>query len=93
MTEQEKFDKEFSHPEKLENIAGRVKNHVVLKTGASLTPVGVQMCNMYTHVLKDLYEFANGLPDGKKAALKALIEKHEDMPANLISVVTPRKKS
>ena len=65
-------------------ISARVKN---LASGGSRTllPMGVMLCNSYTHVLKALYDFAETLPEPHKTSLLNLIQKHEGMPANIIA--------
>lgn len=69
-------------------VDGRVKNHVAM-TGIPLSAAGVQMCNMYTHVLMSLYAYAETLPEPFKAQLNALIRSKETMPMEVIKLVNP----
>src|SRR5581483_1815949 len=73
-------------PEKhgIYEINARVKN-LARGSGGSLTPVGDMLCNTYTHVLKDFYNFAETLPEPHKTIMLALISRHEDMPLNVIA--------
>lgn len=88
--EEEKFVKEQNDPDYIYNICGRVKNKVTAG-GAALTPHGIQLCNTFTHVLKELYDFSKTLPPSEEASLRAILAKHESMPSDLINLITPRK--
>lgn len=69
-------------------VKARVKNHAV-STGAALTAVGEMMVNSFVHVAKDLYDFAETIPDKSlRIALTERIRKHETMPANLIAAAS-----
>lgn len=70
-------------------IAARVKNSA-RNGGRSLTPVGEQMCNLYVHVLKSIYDFADTLEENKKEELRALLRQHERFPGKLISLTSKR---
>lgn len=66
-------------------IKARVAN-LARGSGASLTPVGEMMVNTFVHVLKDLYDFIETIPDkNMKIQLLQRIRKHENMPGNLIA--------
>lgn len=66
-------------------IKGRVQNLAVGISGGNLTPVGEMMVNTFVHVIKDLYDFAETLPDkNTRVMLTERIRKHEGMPGNLI---------
>lgn len=68
-------------------VKARVQN-LVAATGGSLTAVGEMMVNSFVHVAKDLYDFAEHIPDQSlKIQLIERVRKHEGMPANLISAV------
>lgn len=69
-------------------VDARVKNHVAM-AGIPLSGAGVQMCNMYTHVLMSLYTYAETLPEPFKTQLSALIRSKENMPMQVIKLVNP----
>lgn len=85
----EKLEEEEKNSSDIYRIAARVKN-LARSGGASLTGVGESMCNLYVHVLKAVYDFADTLEEPKKEELRALLRKHEDMPGRLIGL--SRKK-
>lgn len=67
-------------------IKARVQNLAVGISGGNLTPVGEMMANTFVHVLKDLYDFAETIPDKSlKITLIEKIRKHESAPGNLIA--------
>lgn len=68
-------------------IKARVQN-AVSATGGALTSVGEMMVNSFVHVAKDLYDFADTLPD-KETRIRLIerVRKHESMPATLIAAV------
>lgn len=82
---------ELKDPDHLYNISARVKN-LATYGGSNLTPMGVQLCNCYTHVLKELYDFSRTLPDHHKEVLRAILAKNESMPAELISFAMPKRR-
>ena len=66
-------------------VKARVAN-LARANGASLTPVGEMMVNTFVHVVKDLYDFADTIPDMQiRIKLIERIRKHEGMPGNLIN--------
>lgn len=74
-------------------ISARVKN-LAREGGAALTGTGESLCNTYVHVMKSFYDFASTIQDKEtKIKLTELIRKHEVMPADFISAVTPTKSS
>jgi uncharacterized protein (UPF0305 family) len=67
-------------------ISARVKNLARSDGQAALTPVGDALCNIYTHVLKSFYDFADTIQDKEtKIRLIKLIQSQEGMPGNVIS--------
>lgn len=70
-------------------IAARVKNQATLAVGENLTPVGVALCNSYTHVLKSLYGFSHSLPEEDRLRLNSLLRSHEGMPSTFIVATFP----
>lgn len=73
-------------------IKARVQN-MVAATGGSLTSVGEMMVNSFVHVAKDLYDFAETIPDKPlKIKLIERIRKHESMPATLIAATSANVK-
>jgi hypothetical protein len=66
-------------------IKARVAN-LARGPGVSLTPQGEQLCNVFVHVLKSLYEFASKIEDQHiRSDLNKLIRSHEGMPGTLIA--------
>lgn len=72
------------NPNGIYQIAGRIKNHVVF-AGFTITPNSEMICNTYSHMLYDFYQFALSLPEKERNELEALIRKQEDAAAGLIS--------
>jgi hypothetical protein len=70
-------------------IKARVQNLAVGISGGNLTAVGEMMVNSFVHVLRDLYEFADYLPDAEqRIRLVERIRKHEGMPGTLIAAAS-----
>ena len=67
-------------------VAARVKNlaRTAGKEPNNLTPVGEAMCNLYVHVLRIFYEYAETLPETLKNELNWVISTQEDFPAKVI---------
>lgn len=84
--EVEKWEEEQLNSSDIYRIAARVKN-LARGTGASLTSAGEALCNSYVHIFKDLYDFAETIPDPYKGNLIELVRKHEGTPANLIAAL------
>ena len=81
------------HPvsnEDLYSIAARVKN-LARDYDAQLTPIGEAMCNLYVHVLVDLYGFAETLPKKQGTLLKELIKSKEGFPRDVINLNKKRR--
>lgn len=73
-------------------VKARVAN-LARGAGASLTPVGEMMVNSFVHVVKDLYDFAETIPDKSlRIAIIERIRKHEGMPGNLIAATSANVK-
>jgi hypothetical protein len=71
-------------------VSARVKN-LARVNGSTLTPVGEALCNLYTHVLKALYDFSDTVTDKEiKIQLVEVIKKQEGMPGNFITSVNPQ---
>lgn len=71
-------------------VADRIKNRAREK-GAALLPNGEALCNLYTHVLMSFYEYADKLPEPYKTELETLIKSKENLPLQVISLVTPNE--
>ena len=71
-------------------IAARIKN-LARDYDANLTPLGEQLCNLYTHVIKDFYEFAETLPEPHKTKLMELIESKEGFCRDVIELNRKKK--
>lgn len=66
-------------------IASRIKNSATMAAGGNLTPVGVMLCNTYTHTIKEFYDFADTIKDKTdKNRLRQFILKQEGMAATFI---------
>jgi len=75
-------------------IKARVQNLAVGISGGNLTPVGEMLTNTFVHLFKDLYDFAETIPDKEvKIALTEKIRKHESAPGNLISATVSGVKN
>ena len=73
-------------------VSARVKN-LARSSGGALTPAGNMLCNLYTHVLLDLYTFAETIKDEKiKNDLINRIRSHEGLPGNLVNAANPGVK-
>jgi hypothetical protein len=81
-----------NNPSDLYAIAARVKN-LARDWDAHLTPMGESLCNLYVLVLKDFYDFAEGLPEPHKRALIELIESKENFPRRIIELGKKSTKS
>jgi len=70
------------------NISGRVKNHIA-KKDIALSPVGNILVNSYTLVLKDIYDWAETIPEFYRDQLNKILMSKEEMPAYVIKLSTP----
>lgn len=81
--------KEWERKQENSNDIYKVKARVAnLARGAnaSLTNTGEMMVNLFVHVVKDLYDFAETIPDPSlRIAAIERIRKHEGMPGQLIA--------
>jgi hypothetical protein len=71
-------------------IDARVKN-LARDWDASLTPMGVILCNHFTFVLKDLYDFSETLTNKDKEKLQEILRSHEGMPRKIIELGRKKK--
>lgn len=70
-------------------ISARIKN-AAAKNDHAFSEQGRALCNMYTHVIKALYDFSDTLEDKEIAArLNSVILKQEDFPAKLLGLFVP----
>lgn len=89
LEEIENWEKDQENSNDIYKIKARVANLAVGISGGHLTPVGVMMVNSFVHVVKDLYAFADTIPDRSlKIALHERIRKHESMPGTLIAAAS-----
>lgn len=78
----------------LYKIKARMQNLAVGISGGNLTPVGEMLVNSFVHLFKDLYDFAETVPDKEiKIALTEKVRKHESVPGNLIAAATAGVKA
>lgn len=88
-TQIEELERAEAESSDIYRISARVMNQARYN-GGSLTPVGQQLCNLYCHVMKAIYDFGDTLDETKKEELKTLLRKHEGFPGKLLSLT--RKK-
>ena len=81
----EAWEKKQDNSNDIYKISARVKN-LARGSGGVLTPVGDMLCNSFTHVLKDMYDFFETIPD-KDIRIKCIerMRRHEGMPGTLVS--------
>jgi len=86
LEEIEDWERQQDNSNDIYKLSARVKNLARVDGTASLTPTGEALCNVYTHVLKAFYDFAETIQDKSvKIRLINLIRNQEGMPGNLIS--------
>ncbi|CAM6004861.1 unnamed protein product [Sphagnum balticum] len=69
-------------------VSARIKNLARAAVKSNLTAQGDMVVNMFTHVIKNLYDFADTVPDKEtKIKLVEKIRSQEEMPANLIAAL------
>lgn len=85
LEEIDQWEKDQDNSNDIYKVAARVKN--LARDGKlSLTPAGEAMCNIFVHMLLELYKFASSVEDKEtKVKLNSLIRKQETVPANVIS--------
>lgn len=89
LEEIEEWEARQNNSNDIYKIKARVQNLAVGISGGNLTPVGEMMANTFVHLFKDLYDFADLIPDREmRIALIEKIRKHEAAPGNLISAAT-----
>ena len=71
-------------------LAARIKN-LARQDDASLTPMGEKLCNLYVHVLKDFYSYAESMPEPYKSKLSELIESKEGFCRDVIELNKKKK--
>ena len=70
-------------------ISARIKNMAAASDHA-FSPQGMALCNMFTHVIKELYDFSATLEDREVASkLDRIIGKQESFPAKLLDLFKP----
>lgn len=85
LEEIEEWESKQDNSNDIYKVKARIVN-LARGSGASLTPVGEMMCNTFVHVVKDLYDFAETIPDKSlRITLIERIRKHESMPGTLIN--------
>lgn len=74
-------------------ISARIKNAVAFADHA-LSPQGNALCNMFSHVIKELYDFSETIVDEEIASkLNQIIKKQEEFPAKLLDLFKPKEES
>lgn len=83
----EEWEKQQDNSNDIYKVAARVKNLATPLDG-SLTSTGIMLCNSFTHVFKDLYDFAETIRSKKtKTRLIELIRSKEKIPGDLIAAL------
>ena len=73
-------------------ISARIKNHAAANDDV-FSEQGRALCNMYTHVIKALYDFSDTLEDKSVASrLNDVIRKQETFPSNLLDLFVPQSE-
>jgi hypothetical protein len=73
-------------------ISARIKNAAAASDHA-FSPQGIALCNMFTHVIKELYDFSATIEDKEIAAnLDRIIKRQENFPARLLDLFKPKKE-
>lgn len=93
LDEIEEWEAKQNNSNDIYKIKARVQNLAVGISGGNLTPVGEMLANTFVHLFKDLYDFADQIPDKEvKIALIEKIRKHESAPGNLIAASGVKSK-
>ncbi len=88
LEEIEEWERTQDNSNDIYKVKARVAN-LARGSGGSLTAVGEMMVNSFVHVVKDLYDFAETIPDKSlKIAIIERVRKHEGMPGNLIAATS-----
>lgn len=69
-------------------IVGRIKNHIAMKN-IDISHNGTILANTYALALKDLYDFAETLPDEYGNQLRIILTEKEKLPAYVIELTMP----
>lgn len=88
--EMKQLEKAQEESNEIYRVAARVKNYAREK--AALTPAGEALCNMYVHVMKAYYTFADTLSPEDRKRLIDLTRTQEKMPGKLIVALGPASK-
>lgn len=75
--------------EDIYQLTGRMKN-IIASSGISLSPAGTILLNTYALAMKDLYEFAETLPEDSKQGLRNLLASKEGLPCYVIKLTSPK---
>lgn len=73
-------------------VSARIKNYA-RSGGLALTPVGEGLCNTFTHMILDLYRFAETLPETERKQLEVIIKRQEQMPGDFINMASKSQVS
>lgn len=88
LEEIEAWEKAQDNSNDIYKVSARIKNLARMSVKANLTTQGDMVCNTFTHMIKNLYDFAETIQDKEtKIRLMELVKKQEEMPANLISAL------
>lgn len=88
LEEIEAWEKAQDNANDIYKVSARVKNLARGAVKGNLTAQGDMVVNMFTHVIKSLYDFADTVSDKEtKIKLTDLIRRQEEMPANLIAAL------
>jgi hypothetical protein len=88
LEEIEEWEKAQDNSNDIYKVSARIKNLARGAVKSNLTAQGDMVINMFTHVIKTLYDFADTVSDKEtKIRLTETIRRQEEMPANLIAAL------
>jgi hypothetical protein len=88
LDEIEAWEAKQDNSNEIYKVSARIKNLARLTVKGNLTAQGEMLANMFTHVIKAYYDFADTLIDKEvKIRLIELTKRQEDVPANLIAAL------
>lgn len=73
------------------SVSARIENSIA-KANLDLSPYGRILCNSYSLVLKDLYDFADCLPKQDSDNLRKILTEKEKFPLYVIDLCTPKEE-
>lgn len=78
-------DRDADRINSIYKVNARIKNYA-RSNGLSLTSAGESLCNTFTHMILELYQFAESLPEDDRKRLETIVRKQEQMPGDFIAM-------